>query len=172
MCQARSRRPRYRHTSKLPPSDEEMKSKLKLIKVFYENGGQMVTLGNTRSVDPKSTRLGRRFSRGVACESGKPLFPYMLKMVEDVHKAFPDMTIIAWRRHFFRGRRLEGIRKGCDSTLDLYCSYLPGLWCCKGHTRSSETKAWQRNPAEFHRKARQAYAVNTNTNHCKVLETF
>ncbi len=25
----------------------------------------------------------------------RPLFPYMLKMVEDVHKAFPDMTIIA-----------------------------------------------------------------------------
>jgi dihydroorotate dehydrogenase len=81
--------------SKLPPSDEERKSKLKLIKVFYENGGQMVTLGNTRSVDTKSTRLGRKFPRGVAGESGKPLFPYMLKMVEDVHRAFPDMTIIA-----------------------------------------------------------------------------
>lgn len=81
--------------SKLPPSDEEKKSKLKSIKVFYENGGHMVTLGNTRSVDTKSTRLWRNFARGVAGESGKPLFPYMLKMVEDVHRAFPDMTIIA-----------------------------------------------------------------------------
>ena len=34
----------------------------------------MVTLGNTRSVDPKSTRLGRRFSRGVAGESGELAF--------------------------------------------------------------------------------------------------
>jgi dihydroorotate dehydrogenase len=81
--------------SNLPPSDEEKKSKLKLIKVFYENGGQMVTLCNTRPVDTKSTRFGQNFPRRVAGESGKPLFPYMLKMVEDVHRAFPDMTIIA-----------------------------------------------------------------------------
>jgi dihydroorotate dehydrogenase len=81
--------------SKLPPSDEEKKSKLKSIKVFYENGGHMVTLSNTRPVDTKSNRLCRNFSREVAGESGKPLFPYMLKLVEDVHRAFPDITIIA-----------------------------------------------------------------------------
>ena len=81
--------------SKLPPSDEEKKSKLKSIKVFYENGGHMVTLSNTRPVDTKSNRLSRNFAREVAGESGKPLFPYMLKLVEDVHRAFPDITIIA-----------------------------------------------------------------------------
>jgi dihydroorotate dehydrogenase len=81
--------------SKLPPSDEEKKSKLKSIKVFYENGGHMVTLSNTRPVDTKSNRLCRNFAREVAGESGKPLFPYMLKLVEDVHRAFPDITIIA-----------------------------------------------------------------------------
>jgi dihydroorotate dehydrogenase len=81
--------------SKLPPSDEERKSKLKSIKVFYENGGHIVTLGNTRPVDTRSTKFYRNFARGVAGESGKPLFPYMLKLVEDVHRAFPDMTIIA-----------------------------------------------------------------------------
>jgi dihydroorotate dehydrogenase len=81
--------------SKLPPSDEEKKSKLKSIKVFCENGGHMITLGNTRSVDTKSNRLCRNFAREVAGESGKPLFPYMLKLVEDVHRAFPDITIVA-----------------------------------------------------------------------------
>lgn len=81
--------------SKLPPSDDERKTKLKSIKVFYEGGGQMVTLCNTRPVDTKSTTLSRNFARGVAGESGRPLLPYMLKLVEDVHKAFPDMAIIA-----------------------------------------------------------------------------
>jgi dihydroorotate dehydrogenase len=81
--------------SKLPPSDEEKKAKLKSIKVFYENGGHMVTLANTRLVEIKSNSLCRNFARGVAGESGKPLFPYMLKLVEDVHRAFPGITIIA-----------------------------------------------------------------------------
>jgi dihydroorotate dehydrogenase len=81
--------------SKLPPSDEERKDKLNLIKVFHENGGHMVTLCNTRSIDTRSTKLCQNFTRRIAGESGKPLFPYMLKLVEDVHKLFPDMKIIA-----------------------------------------------------------------------------
>jgi dihydroorotate dehydrogenase len=76
----------------LPPSVEEREAKLKSVKVFYENGGQVVTLGNTRPVDTKSTK---KFARGVAGESGRPLFPYMLKLVEDVHRAFADLAIIA-----------------------------------------------------------------------------
>ena len=105
--------------SKLPPSDEEKKSKLKSIKVFYENGGHMVTLGNTRSVDTKSTRLWRNFARGVAGESGKPLFPYMLKMVEDVHRAFPDMTIIACGGIFSGEDAWKAYEKGA-TVLSLY----------------------------------------------------
>lgn len=105
--------------SKLPPSDEEKKSKLKLIKVFYEHGGQMVTLGNTRSVNTKSTRLGQNFPRGVAGESGKPLFPYMLKMVEDVHRAFPDMTIIACGGIFSGEDAWKAYEKGA-TLLSLY----------------------------------------------------
>jgi dihydroorotate dehydrogenase len=81
--------------SKLPPSDEERRAKLKSIKVFYDCGGQMITLGNTRPVDTKFTVDNRNFVRGVAGESGRPLFPYMLKLVGEVHRAFPDMTIIA-----------------------------------------------------------------------------
>jgi dihydroorotate dehydrogenase len=80
---------------KLPPSDQERKDKLNLIKVFYENGGHMVTLCNTRSIDTRSTKLCQNFTRRIAGESGKPLFPYMLKLVEDVHRLFPDMKIIA-----------------------------------------------------------------------------
>jgi dihydroorotate dehydrogenase len=76
----------------LPPSDKEREARLKSIRVFYENGGQVVTLGNTRPVDTKSTK---KFARGVAGESGRPLYPYMLKLVEDVHRAFPDLAIIA-----------------------------------------------------------------------------
>jgi dihydroorotate dehydrogenase len=105
--------------SKLPPSDEEKKSKLKLIKVFYEHGGQMVTLGNTRPVDTKSTRLGQNFPRGVAGESGKPLFPYMLKMIEDVHRAFPDMTIIACGGIFSGEDAWKAYEKGA-TLLSLY----------------------------------------------------
>ena len=105
--------------SKLPPSDEEKKSKLKSIKVFYENGGHMVTLGNTRSVDTKSTRLCRNFARGIAGESGRPLFPYMLKLVEDVHRAFPDMTIIACGGIFSGEDAWQAYEKGA-TLLSLY----------------------------------------------------
>jgi len=80
---------------KLPPSDEERQDKLESIRVFYENGGQVVTLGNTRPIDTKSTKITKNFARGVAGESGRPLFPYMLRLVEDVHKAFPDLAIVA-----------------------------------------------------------------------------
>ncbi|HEX7032336.1 MAG TPA: hypothetical protein VF172_04995 [Nitrososphaera sp.] len=81
--------------SRLPPSDDEREVKLKSIKVFYENGGQLVTIGNTRPIDTKSTKIAKNFTREVAGESGRPLFPYMLKLVEDVHRAFPGLTIIA-----------------------------------------------------------------------------
>jgi dihydroorotate dehydrogenase len=81
--------------SSLPPSDKERKARLESIKVFYENGGQVVTLGNTRPVDTRSAKVSRNFARGVAGESGRPLFPYMLQLVEDVHRAFPDLAIVA-----------------------------------------------------------------------------
>jgi dihydroorotate dehydrogenase len=81
--------------SQLPPTDAERKERLESIRVFYENGGHAVVIGNTRPVDTKSNPLTRGFARPVAGESGRPLFPYMLRMVEDVHRAFPDLTIIA-----------------------------------------------------------------------------
>jgi dihydroorotate dehydrogenase len=81
--------------SQLPPKDAEKEERLKSIKVFYENGGHAVVIGNTRPVDTKSSPLTKGFARPVAGESGRPLFPYMLKMVEDIHKAFPDLTIVA-----------------------------------------------------------------------------
>ncbi|HEV8387624.1 MAG TPA: hypothetical protein VGQ03_08380 [Nitrososphaera sp.] len=79
--------------SKLPPPDEEKMAKMESIKVFYENGGEMVVLGNTRPVSTKS--LKEKFERQVAGESGRPLLPYMLKMVEDVHARFPSLAIVA-----------------------------------------------------------------------------
>ncbi|MEW6605165.1 MAG: hypothetical protein AB1351_10835, partial [Thermoproteota archaeon] len=81
--------------TRLPPSDDEREAKIKSIKVFYENGGPVVTIGNTRPIDTKSNKIARNFTREVAGESGRPLFPYMLKLVEDVHRAFPDLAIIA-----------------------------------------------------------------------------
>jgi dihydroorotate dehydrogenase len=81
--------------STLQPSDEERQNKLKSIKVFYENGGQMIVLGNTRPVETKTVKLTKNFERGVAGESGRPLLPYMIKLVRDVHRAFPDLAIIA-----------------------------------------------------------------------------
>lgn len=105
--------------NKIPPSDEERKSKLESIKVFYENGGHMVTLGNTRSVDTRSNKLCRNFARGIAGESGKPLFPYMLKLVEDVHRAFPDMKIIACGGIFSGEDAWKAYEKG-TTLLSLY----------------------------------------------------
>jgi dihydroorotate dehydrogenase len=81
--------------NKLPPSDEERQDKLESIKIFYENGGQVITLGNTRPIDTKSAKITKNFTRGIAGESGRPLFPYMLRLVEGVHKAFPDLAIVA-----------------------------------------------------------------------------
>lgn len=81
--------------SQLSPSETEKENKLRMIKVFYENGGNVVVLNNTRPVDTKSNVLTANFTRPVAGESGRPLLPYTLKLVEDVHKAFPDLAIIA-----------------------------------------------------------------------------
>jgi dihydroorotate dehydrogenase len=81
--------------STLPATDDERRSRLQSIKVFYENGGQLVVIGNTRPVDTAKNRLTRDFARPVAGESGRPLFPYMLRMVEDVHKEFPDLAVVA-----------------------------------------------------------------------------
>jgi dihydroorotate dehydrogenase len=81
--------------NRLPPSDEERQDKLESIRMFYENGGQVVTLGNTRPIDTRSAKITKNLTRGIAGESGRPLFPYMLRLVEDVHKAFPDLTIVA-----------------------------------------------------------------------------
>jgi dihydroorotate dehydrogenase len=81
--------------SELPPKDHEKETRMKSIKVFYENGGQAVVIGNTRPVNTSSNPLTKNFIRPIAGESGRPLFPYMLKMVEDVHRAFPGLIIIA-----------------------------------------------------------------------------
>ncbi|MGI0037481.1 MAG: dihydroorotate dehydrogenase [Nitrososphaera sp.] len=79
--------------TKLPPTEEEKTAKMESIRVFYENGGEMVTLGNTRPVGTKN--LKEKFGRPVAGESGRPLLPYMLKLVEDVHVRFPSLSIVA-----------------------------------------------------------------------------
>jgi dihydroorotate dehydrogenase len=79
----------------LPPKEDERQARMKSIKVFYENGGQAVVIGNTRPVDTGTSPLTKGFARPVAGESGRPLFPYMLKMVQDVHRAFPGLAIIA-----------------------------------------------------------------------------
>jgi dihydroorotate dehydrogenase len=79
----------------LPPSEEEKQAKLKSIRIFYENGGQVITLGNTRPVNTKSGKITKNFTREVAGESGRPLLPYMLRLVQDARRAFPDLAIIA-----------------------------------------------------------------------------
>ena len=81
--------------SKIPPSEEEVESRMKSIEIFYENGGHAVTIGNTRSVNTKQMPKAMRFARQVAGESGRPLFPYMLKMVLEARKRFPELAIIA-----------------------------------------------------------------------------
>jgi dihydroorotate dehydrogenase len=81
--------------SSLPTTDAEREDRLESIKIFYENGGQAVVLGNTRPVDTTKNLLTKDFARSVAGESGRPLFPYMLRMVEDVHRKFPGLAIIA-----------------------------------------------------------------------------
>lgn len=79
----------------LPPTDNERNDRLESIRVFYENGGQAVVLGNTKPVETAKNPFTRDFVRPVAGESGRPLFPYMIRMVQDVHSKFPDLSIIA-----------------------------------------------------------------------------
>jgi dihydroorotate dehydrogenase len=79
----------------LAPSSGEKQNKLESIRTFYENGGDAVVIGNTRPIDTGSVVGAKRFSRGIAGESGRPLFPYMLKLVEDAHQAFPGLAIVA-----------------------------------------------------------------------------
>ena len=81
--------------STLEPSSDEKRNKLQSIRAFYENGGDAVVIGNTRPVGTSSVVGAKRFPRGIAGESGRPLFPYMLKLVEDVHNTMPDLAIIA-----------------------------------------------------------------------------
>lgn len=81
--------------SQLLPSEEERKSKLQLIKAFYENGGEIVVINNTRPINTRTNPLTKNFVRPVAGESGRPLLQYTLKLIEDMRKGFPDLTIIA-----------------------------------------------------------------------------
>jgi dihydroorotate dehydrogenase len=96
----------------LPPTEAERNERLESIRVFYENGGQAVVLGNTRPVETARNRLTKDFARHVAGESGRPLFPYMLKMVEDVHKRFPDLAIIACGGIWDGNDAWQAIQKG------------------------------------------------------------
>lgn len=98
--------------SSLPPTDDERRDRLKSIKVFYENGGQAVVIGNTRPVDTSKDKLTKDFVRPVAGESGRPLFPYMLRMVQDVHKEFPDLAIIACGGIWDGNDAWQAIQKG------------------------------------------------------------
>jgi dihydroorotate dehydrogenase len=103
----------------LPPSDEDRQAKLNLIKIFYENGGQVVTLGNTRPIDTKSAKITKNFARGVAGESGRPLFPYMLRLVQDVHSECPDLAIVACGGIFSGEDAWKAYEKGA-SLVSLY----------------------------------------------------
>ena len=71
-----------------------------------------MVLGNTRPVDTSKSRLTRDFARPVAGESGRPLFPYMLRMVQDVHKQFPDLAIIACGGIWDGNDAWQAIQKG------------------------------------------------------------
>ena len=102
--------------SSLGPLDEERENKLRMIKVFYENGGQIVVLGNTRPINMKANKLTKKFASEIAGESGRPLFPYMLKLVEDVHKAFPSLIIIACGGIFSGEDAWKAYEKGATLT--------------------------------------------------------
>lgn len=102
--------------SSLPPKEDERQARMKSIKVFYENGGQVLVVGNTRPIDTKSSPLTRNFARPVAGESGRPLLPYMLKMVEEVHDAFPDLAIIACGGIWDGNDAWKAYQKGATAT--------------------------------------------------------
>lgn len=105
--------------SSLEPGTAEMEEKIKSIKVFYENGGDAVTIGNTRPIPTSSNKKSRTFSRPVAGESGRPLFPYMLRLVRDVHEKFPELPIIACGGIFDAQDAWKAIEAGA-SCVELY----------------------------------------------------
>lgn len=98
--------------SQLPPSEAEIENKMKMIKTFYENGGELIALNNTRPIDTKQDKLTKDFARPVAGESGRPLLPYTLRLVEDVHQRFPELKIIAGGGVFDGRDVIELYRRG------------------------------------------------------------
>lgn len=105
--------------STLEPSDSERAQKVESVGIFYENGGHAVTIGNTRPVQTSANPRSKDFARPVAGESGRPLFPYMIRLVKDIHKKYPDLPIIACGGIFDSADAWQAIENGA-TLVELY----------------------------------------------------
>lgn len=81
--------------SSLSPSKNDISNKFNMIEKFYDNGGNMVVLNNSLSIDVKKLFNISNFSNKYGGLSGDQLFPYTEKLVESVHNKFSKLPIIA-----------------------------------------------------------------------------
>ncbi|MEM0348680.1 MAG: dihydroorotate dehydrogenase 2 [Candidatus Caldarchaeum sp.] len=101
---------------KIPPhnSPEEKQSIYRVVKTWFENGFTGVTAVNALLVDEP------RVSAGRGGLSGKPLFPYMLRVVSDVREMVDSNFEIHALGGVFTGKDVyEALRRGAN-TVQLY----------------------------------------------------
>ena len=111
---------------KLPPYfDNDQRTRvLELVDLCIQHGVEGVTAANTRPVEDSRLAVGRG---GL---SGKPLFPYMLRMVKEIRRhAGSGLTINACGGISSGEDALQALRAGAD-TVQLFTGFIyqgPGL---------------------------------------------
>jgi len=103
----------------IPTNNNEFKNKIDLAKTFYDNGGDAIVVNNTQIRNTSNHKIIENFHRNKAGISGKPLFPYTLKLVKDIHEKIPPLTIIGCGGIFSGRDAWELIQNGA-SLIELY----------------------------------------------------
>lgn len=105
--------------SAIPINNHESDNKIDLVKAFYDNGGTAIVINNTQIRSASHYKIIENFHRNEAGISGKPLFPYTLKLVQNIHGNFPHLPIIGCGGIFSGRDAWELIQNGA-SMIELY----------------------------------------------------
>ena len=105
--------------SVLPINNHEFDNKINLTKAFYDNGGDAVVINNTQIRYASNYKIIENFHKNEAGVSGKPLFPYTVKLVQNIHQKLPHLTIIGCGG-IFSGRDAWKLIQNGASMVELY----------------------------------------------------
>ena len=100
-------------------NNNEFKNKIELVKTFYDNGGDAIVVNNTQIRNISNYKIIKNFNKNEGGISGKPLFPYTLKLVKDIHKTIPPLHIIGCGGIFSGHDAWKLIQNGA-SMIELY----------------------------------------------------